>query len=30
MISYSKMSGNDWWTMYVFSLWQKFDKEEDD
>jgi len=24
------MSGNDWWNKYVFSLWQKSVKEEDD
>jgi len=25
-----QMSGNDWWNMYVFSLWQKTVKDEDD
>ena len=24
------MSGNDWWKKYVFSLWQKSVKDEDD
>jgi len=28
--SYSKMSDNDSWNRYVFSLWQKSVKDEDD
>jgi len=28
--NYSKMSGNDWWTKNVFSLWHKSAKNEDD
>jgi len=30
MNSYSKMSGNDWQSRHVSSLWQKSVKEEDD